>query len=373
VKTYIFQPNQQVLLDEHYFLDKNQKLAAKYSGPHLITKLKGNCNVELLLANGKFAIVHVNRLKPYLSHVNDGQKFSKQGRDCRSKENFQKVLHEQVEFQKPPLVVQDQDEFVEDEFTDAEEHEEDLTQNPEQQAQQMPTPSRERLITRRLAREQGLVYNKDKMQFEPQSTSDTIEALRLKHRLVKRRIKRKENYFVVEHVYQAQQVKPYTKLEAVEIQDTEIESEDDPDQGDSSDTKTMTPSSPETKTIDFLTTPNKTVRFDPNVQRQEFHTPVLIQPKKAKDTESLAGFAKEVIKSTADALFPSLKTETYSPDSRPIRGTTKSYAEMFPDPLVKTEGSSPENKATGHAYNTRSQQALPGPPPPPPPDPGGDA
>ena len=57
---------QLVLLDEHSFLHKNQKLAPKWSGPHRITKVKNDTNVELLLKNGKHLIVHVDRLKPYI-------------------------------------------------------------------------------------------------------------------------------------------------------------------------------------------------------------------------------------------------------------------------------------------------------------------
>jgi len=63
---HAFLPDQLVLLDEHSFLAKNQKLAPKWSGPHKILRLKGECNVELLLRhNNKKLIVHVNRLKPY--------------------------------------------------------------------------------------------------------------------------------------------------------------------------------------------------------------------------------------------------------------------------------------------------------------------
>jgi hypothetical protein len=55
-----------VLLDEHSFLAKNQKLAPKWSGPHKILRLKGDCNVEMLLQhNNKKLITHLNRLKPY--------------------------------------------------------------------------------------------------------------------------------------------------------------------------------------------------------------------------------------------------------------------------------------------------------------------
>jgi len=63
---HAFLPDQLVLLDEHSFLAKNQKLAPKWSGPHKILRLKGDCNVEILLRrNNKKLITHVNRLKPY--------------------------------------------------------------------------------------------------------------------------------------------------------------------------------------------------------------------------------------------------------------------------------------------------------------------
>jgi hypothetical protein len=44
-----FLPQQLVLMEEHSFLSKNQKLATKWSGPHKILRLKGDCNVELQL------------------------------------------------------------------------------------------------------------------------------------------------------------------------------------------------------------------------------------------------------------------------------------------------------------------------------------
>jgi hypothetical protein len=61
-----FLPQQLVLLDEHSFLHKNQKLAPKWSGPHKITWLKGEANVEIQLRhNDRKTVVHTNRLKPY--------------------------------------------------------------------------------------------------------------------------------------------------------------------------------------------------------------------------------------------------------------------------------------------------------------------
>ncbi len=62
---HAFLPEQSVLLDEHSFLTKNQKLAPKWSGPQRILCLKGECNVKLLLwHNNKNLISNVNRLKP---------------------------------------------------------------------------------------------------------------------------------------------------------------------------------------------------------------------------------------------------------------------------------------------------------------------
>jgi hypothetical protein len=61
-----FLPQQLVLMDEHSFLGKNQKLAPKWSGPDKILCLKGDCNVELQLKhNNRKTVVHANRLKPY--------------------------------------------------------------------------------------------------------------------------------------------------------------------------------------------------------------------------------------------------------------------------------------------------------------------
>jgi hypothetical protein len=61
-----FLPQQLVLLDEHSFLHKNQKLAPKWSGPHKIIRLKGYANVEnQLWHNNRKTVVHTNRLKPY--------------------------------------------------------------------------------------------------------------------------------------------------------------------------------------------------------------------------------------------------------------------------------------------------------------------
>jgi hypothetical protein len=57
-----FLPDQLVLLDEHNFLGKNQKLAPKWTGPHKVLKLKGDFNSEIQLRhNNRKTVVHANR------------------------------------------------------------------------------------------------------------------------------------------------------------------------------------------------------------------------------------------------------------------------------------------------------------------------
>jgi hypothetical protein len=94
--------------------------------------------------------------------------------------------------------------------------------------------------------------------------------------------------------------------------------------------------------IVFFPTPTKTISFNPQVKRREFHSPNLEETKRTKKTEPNTSFAKEVLKSTAEALFPKIKPEYPSPDSRPIRGATKSFAELFPDSPLKPEPTAPE-------------------------------
>jgi hypothetical protein len=63
----VYAIGQEVFLDEHNFLHKNKKLAPKFSGPHIIEKLIGKTNAQLKLKNGRSTIVHLNRIKPFLS------------------------------------------------------------------------------------------------------------------------------------------------------------------------------------------------------------------------------------------------------------------------------------------------------------------
>jgi hypothetical protein len=56
-----------VLLNEFNFLNKNRKLAPKYSGPFKILRVKGPHNFKLLLTNGRKIVVNVTRVKQYCS------------------------------------------------------------------------------------------------------------------------------------------------------------------------------------------------------------------------------------------------------------------------------------------------------------------
>jgi hypothetical protein len=56
---HTFNKGQYVLLNEFNFLNKNKKLAPKFSGPFKILRVKGPHNVELLLTNGRKILVNV--------------------------------------------------------------------------------------------------------------------------------------------------------------------------------------------------------------------------------------------------------------------------------------------------------------------------
>jgi hypothetical protein len=62
-----FHEGQNVLLNEFNFLNKNKKLAPKFSGRFKILRIKGPHNVELRLTNGCKIIVNVACVKQYLS------------------------------------------------------------------------------------------------------------------------------------------------------------------------------------------------------------------------------------------------------------------------------------------------------------------
>ena len=90
---------QQVFLDEHNFLNKNRKLAPKFSGPHVIEKLLHGTNAQIKLKNGRSTIVHLNRLKPFLS--SDDQIVERK-EDEKERENNQLVNFD-VDETPPPF------------------------------------------------------------------------------------------------------------------------------------------------------------------------------------------------------------------------------------------------------------------------------
>jgi hypothetical protein len=69
-----YHEGQFVLVEDFNFLNKNCKLATKFSGPFCILRVKGLHNVELLLTNGRKIVVNVTRVKPHFSseHVSPG-------------------------------------------------------------------------------------------------------------------------------------------------------------------------------------------------------------------------------------------------------------------------------------------------------------
>jgi hypothetical protein len=331
VKQYIFQPKQEVLLDEYYFLNKNQKLAPKYSGPHIITKLKGDCNVELLLNNGKFAIVHVNRLKPYIRKENAGQNFSKQEKDGEDEqdeedESFEvgQGRNQQTGYQH---LEQNENEVREGKI----QNEPQIAQENIGQRAQANTP--QRMTTRGLARKEGMVYNEETKTFEHLSPLEAIEALRKKTRkpIIYRRIKHDPNHVLIEDV--VYQVKPNYEPSQIKTEKEEDWPEEETYYSD-----TETPSTPEKPKPDLTRkasqhnlTPAKQVNFPPEYHTQVYQFPLDPDTGKASPKPTITSYTKQILRETADALFPPIKNPvTYQEDERPIRGARQSYAQMFP-------------------------------------------
>ena len=62
---YHYHSDQLVILQDPYYINRNAKIAPRWTGPHRIEQLKGDCDVTLKLASGRKLTAHVNRLKPY--------------------------------------------------------------------------------------------------------------------------------------------------------------------------------------------------------------------------------------------------------------------------------------------------------------------
>jgi len=103
---HTFHKGQFVLLNEFNFLNKNRKLAPKFSGPFKILQVKGPHNVELLLTNGRKIVVKVARVKQY---------FSPETTSCLSQSSHEETInarspndnvfsHEDVKDFQPPAL-----------------------------------------------------------------------------------------------------------------------------------------------------------------------------------------------------------------------------------------------------------------------------
>ena len=62
-----FWVGQQILLSAPPPINVNRKLFPKYTGPFTITQLINDTNVEILANNSRKFIIHVDRIKPFLS------------------------------------------------------------------------------------------------------------------------------------------------------------------------------------------------------------------------------------------------------------------------------------------------------------------
>jgi hypothetical protein len=67
-----YQVGQFVLMEDFNFLNKNRKLAPRFSGPFRILRVKGSHNLELLLTNSRKIIVNIACVKPYFSSQSFG-------------------------------------------------------------------------------------------------------------------------------------------------------------------------------------------------------------------------------------------------------------------------------------------------------------
>jgi hypothetical protein len=97
---HTFHEGQYVLLNDFNFLNKNIKLAPKFSGPFKILRVKGPHNVELLLTNGRKIVVNVARIKQYFTPASD-QTVSPQSTENSS--HVQSTENSNHDFQPSPL------------------------------------------------------------------------------------------------------------------------------------------------------------------------------------------------------------------------------------------------------------------------------
>ena len=150
-----FAIGQPVLIDEHSFLGKNAKLAPKYSGPHLVKRLIGNTNLELLLDNGKSTVIHVNRVKPY------------------------KCLEQTSQLQPPPPGSLFQNKGGVKDETKIENEDTHVDQDQQEAGGQL------RRQTRSVTKAKGMVYNEEQKQYLISIIGDTEQATASKKKKTK--------------------------------------------------------------------------------------------------------------------------------------------------------------------------------------------
>jgi putative transposase len=291
VKKQHFYKNQPVLLDEHYYLNRNQKIAPKFTGPHLITQLKGDTNVELLLNNGKTTIVHVNRIKPYISRENLPQEILKPEKG--------------LGLELKPTQAQNDDDSDKDDSFDIPEYT-PATEIPPTTPQR-PSTRTDPILTRSQTKRQQLVFNRETQTFQHPSPDEAIEALRrrTKKKILHRKIQDQPGFILVEDVYY--------QVHNLDIRPPTPEIPQDTEEV----TRTIeTPIKEEPKEITH--TPTATQEETITVYRPK-------TPPPPKPT-----FAKELLESTTKFLRPKSKRRSVD---RPLRGTTKSYAQMLDEML----------------------------------------
>jgi transposase InsO family protein len=259
-----FVVNQQVLLDEHSFLNKNQKLCPKFSGPHLITKVKGAVNVELLLDNGRRVVVHVNRIKPFLTHGGD--------------------------------VPSQNGEGVTDASVDGEQDDEAPMGHESQ-----PT----RRLTRSATKEQGLVFDKDNSEFSHPKTVQAIGSKKKKQTNPKPKTKSEQviSHYISRELESEEEewnVAPEwdQQVEKKEVKQ-EVESSEEEEFYDipESDTDRIEPDNP----IPKEEPETKSVRFLPYVQQRKYYTDPELQTY-ADEKDELLRAAKAAVQKVQEEI-----------------------------------------------------------------------
>jgi hypothetical protein len=321
IKTQTFYKNQPVLLDEHYYLNRNQKIAPKFTGPHLVIQLKGETNVELLLNNGKTTIVHVNRIKPYISRENLPQHVLKPEKGSGNKKT-----------QEDEDVFSDKDDIIDIPTEHVPEQVPRINDN--NTPIRRPTTRTDPILTRSQTKQRQLVYNNDSHTFEHPSPDEAIEALRrkTKKKILHRKIQDQQGFILVEDVYyQVQDIDtrpidkvtpqvtdeprrpPHIKIE--EEEPTELQYTTPPQTPYTNSPPVPYPDPPPVSYLD----PPPAEDIKPKIR------PTSPPPKTSKPT-----FAKELLDSATKFLLPTSKRRSID---RPLKGTSKSYAQMLEEML----------------------------------------